>query len=201
MEIRAGDHFSDSYPRTRPNHYWRPKNCAWIEARLASWNCGSFKELVCDSYVAATGYLSRARRNQNSEQLHSTLLNLVLHRKLCEAVRFFCKRESGGFLQPNKRASDKMGVMEESIVKYPHPPPFHLLYSGGVWINTYLHSCGHYQGCDQIGRTETFREFGTRSYGLRISTRVDFKFGEDEKKLRTSIYFFLIGWPIRSRPG
>ena len=50
------------------------------------------------------------------EQRHRTFSDLVLRGKLCEAVRFFCERNTGIVLQPDELASDKIVFMDETIV-------------------------------------------------------------------------------------
>ena len=76
----------------------------------------------------ATGYLGRARGTQNAEQLHHTFSNIFLRGKLREEVRFVCKQETGGILQPNELSLGKTGVMDETVAsvlagKNPPPPP------------------------------------------------------------------------------
>ena len=56
-----------------------------------------FDELVDDSYAADIGYFGRDRGNQNADQLHHKFLNIVLGRKLREAVSFFVNRKQGEF--------------------------------------------------------------------------------------------------------
>ena len=73
----------------------------------------------------ATGYSGKANGNQSAEQNHRALSKFVPSEKLHETVRFACKRESGGVLLPNKSASNKMGIMEETsatvlAIKHPH---------------------------------------------------------------------------------
>ena len=57
--------------------------------------------------------------------------NLVLREKLSDAVRFVCKRETGGFLLPGDLATDKTGITEETVdtvlegKKYARTPPPH----------------------------------------------------------------------------
>ena len=96
----------------------------------------AFDELVYDSYAAATGYLGRARRNQSSDQCHSTLLNLVLRGKFHEAIRFVCKCElRGRGLLPSEMASNKTGVMDKTVatvLKKKRTKNFPLFYAGGV---------------------------------------------------------------------
>ena len=115
MSHRAGGRFPGCYLATRLTRYWRQNICVQMDARFSLWNHRDFDKLVFYSYPEATGYLGRYRENQNTEQRHCKLFDLVLRRKLCEAIRFFCKQELGGVLQPNKLASDKKVIMEETV--------------------------------------------------------------------------------------
>ena len=89
-----------------------------------------FDELVCDSYAAATGYLGRAEGNKSKEQRYCTLSNVVLGKKLRNAVRLVCEPELGGFLLTQKIALDRMVIMEETVATillgknmHEKPPP------------------------------------------------------------------------------
>ena len=87
-----------------------------------------YDKLVYGSYTAATKYLGRAHRTQNADKRHHTFSNLVLRVKLRKAVRFVCDQETGGVMQPDKLASEKMGVMDETAAsvlagKHLHDPP------------------------------------------------------------------------------
>ena len=73
---------------------------ALIDTKPELWNIGVFNKLVNNFYTTATGYLGRALGNQNAEQHHHTFLNLFLHGKLREAVKFLCKRETELFFKP-----------------------------------------------------------------------------------------------------
>ena len=93
-----------------------------------------FDELVCDSYAAATGYLGRAEGNKSKEQRYCTLSNVVLGKKLRNAVRLVCEPELGGFLLTQKIALDRMVIMEETVATillgknmHEKPPPCSML--------------------------------------------------------------------------
>ena len=61
--------------------------------------------------------------------------NIILRGKLCEAIRFVCAQETGVFLQTNKLALDKTGVINETaasvltknICTNTHHPPFYFV--------------------------------------------------------------------------
>ena len=61
------------------------------------------------------GYLWRACGTQRADKRHLIFYNLVLIRKLLNSVRFVSEKEADGFLQPDKLAYEKVGVMDEII--------------------------------------------------------------------------------------
>ena len=102
MECQAGDHFQTVILQCVQLVTGTKNICALIDYRLTYFDLGAFDKLVCDSYTAVTGYLGRDCGTQNAEQRHLTFLNRALRRKLNEKIRFFCKRETGGVLNPEK---------------------------------------------------------------------------------------------------
>ena len=69
-----------------------------------------------DTYNSAMRFPGKSYGTQTMEERHRTFLKLVIKGKLCEAVRFACKREKGGFLQPEKLAADHMGTINNTVV-------------------------------------------------------------------------------------
>ena len=67
------------------------------------------------TYNSDMGYLGKSRGTQMDEQCHRTFSNLVLKGKLRKAVQFFCDREKGGVLQPDKLAEDCMVTINETV--------------------------------------------------------------------------------------
>ena len=49
------------------------------------------------------------------EERHKTFWNLVLKRKLREAVRLVCEREKGGFMKLDELAEDRTGTINKTI--------------------------------------------------------------------------------------
>ena len=70
---------------------------------------------MTDMYTVVKAYLGKSRWSQSKEQLHCAFSNLFLKRKLCEAVRFVCARETGGVLQPNDLSLDKTGIITKNV--------------------------------------------------------------------------------------
>ena len=96
-----------------------------INSHLDSWNKGTYKKLVQDSYSAAPYYLGKSHKTKNGEQCHLNFLSIIIRRKLCEAVRFICDRETGGVLLPSYWATEKAGITDETVVEVlagKHPP-------------------------------------------------------------------------------
>ena len=62
------------------------------------------------------GYRGKSRGIQTEEQHHRTLSRIVLKRKFCEAVQFFCDREKGRVLQPEELAEDRTGTINKTVV-------------------------------------------------------------------------------------
>ena len=153
--------------------------CTQVDAWLDSWNSGAFNKLVCEFCIAATGYMGRARGNQNSEQCHCTFLKLVIRGKFREAFRFIYERDlffsttQKNGVQWNGRygGNHHSGFGWEKSAR--KTPP--LFYIGGVRRNTSFYSCVYYVECGQIGCMKTFGEFRPRWYGLGRSTFVAFK--------------------------
>ena len=70
------------------------------------------------------GCLEKARGNQTEEQHHRTFLDLILKGKFRKAVRFFCHREKGRVLQPEKLAENYLGMINDTVawvLKGKHP--------------------------------------------------------------------------------
>ena len=92
--------------------------------RLDLCHHGAFDELVKDMHNSAMGCLGKARGTKTMDECHRTFLNLVMKRKLREAVRFVFEREKGVFLQPNKLAEYCIGTINETVTSVPegkHP--------------------------------------------------------------------------------
>ena len=66
-------------------------------------------------YLHAMGYLGRPRRNQNVEQCHYTFSDLVIRRKLYEAIIFVFEWEPWGVLLPEELTTDKVAITEETV--------------------------------------------------------------------------------------
>ena len=101
---------------------------AEIEFWLDCWNCGPFEKLRNNTCTAAMGSMERARGNQSRGQRHPTFSNIVLRRKMCGSVRFFCERYTAGVFQPKKLALDKTGIINKTVAsvlagKHLHEPP------------------------------------------------------------------------------
>ena len=114
------------------------------------------------------GYLGRACGTQRADKRHLIFYNLVLLRKLLNSVRFVSEKEADGFLQPDKLAHEKVGVLDEIITlvlagKYPHKKIPSVLIVG-IQRKYYFNSFGNYEGCGQIDCAEMFGEFGPWRY-------------------------------------
>ena len=68
-----------------------------------------------NTYTTDTGYLGKSCGTQSKEQHYCTFSNLVIKGKLRKAIRFVCKRETGRVFQPDDLASDKTGVVNETV--------------------------------------------------------------------------------------
>ena len=73
--------------------------------------------MVTDYYATTTGYLTRERGHQNTDQRHQTFSNLILHGKFCEAVNFVCEQQMCAVLLPYQLASDKLLPTEKNVFK------------------------------------------------------------------------------------
>ena len=52
------------------------------------------------------------------QKRYRTFSNLVLKGKLSKALRFVCKRENGGVLQPDELAEDFTGTINDTITSF-----------------------------------------------------------------------------------
>ena len=98
---------------------------ACINEWLRMWKQSFFYKLINDSRSTDTNYLTRAREHLNTEQRHWKFSSFVLRVKLCEPVRFVCKRDTGWFVLPNEPALDKSVPTNKTVTtvlvgKYPH---------------------------------------------------------------------------------
>ena len=62
-------------------------------------------------------YLGKSRGTQTQDQHHRTFSNLILRRKVQEAIWFFCERDTGGFLIPGYWVTDIMGFMNKTVAE------------------------------------------------------------------------------------
>ena len=73
--------------------------------------------MVQDCHRAAEEDLGGKRGTQTQEQRHSNFSNLVLCGNFRKAVRYICDRETGGFLLPNKQATESTGLTYKTVLE------------------------------------------------------------------------------------
>ena len=92
--------------------------CVRIHFRLDCCNCGVIEKLVKFKQEAATGFMGETRSIQSKDQRYRMFSNLFLKGKLRKAVIFFCARETGGGVQPDKLAEDITGIINEAVAYF-----------------------------------------------------------------------------------
>ena len=122
-----------------------------IDSRLNLWKKGAYSELVQDSHKALEEALGNKRVTQTQEQHHRNIC-----RKVCKAVCFICKRDTGGVYYPANGQLKERSLRVKPSRRYwrdkIHPRKNPQFYIGSVGGNACFYPRGNYGGCGRVGR-------------------------------------------------
>ena len=155
MECWGGNRFSEGYFTTRLPRNWHQKllrenkYLTWlVEQRIVQRTC---------KWLPHRGYRVLGDSQQESKRgamsLHVT--ESFFTWKIAWGRKIFLQTGNKGSFLSKELVTNKIGIAKETVetfleVKHPPDPP-PLFYVVGVWQNTYVHSCGYYGRCGQIG--------------------------------------------------